>query len=151
QSPIAWYTQAGRWDLSPGYEAGNKHFERPIADQCLYCHANHADLVEGSVNRYREPIFQGMTIGCERCHGPGELHVARQQVVDGKDLSIVNPAHLEPALRDSVCQQCHLQGDVRLVRAGRELYDYRPGLPLHETLAIFFRSGRERGAIKAVG
>ena len=25
-------------------------------------------------NRYEDPIFLGHAIGCERCHGPGELH-----------------------------------------------------------------------------
>ena len=36
----------------------------------------------------------GEAIGCERCHGPGELHVRGQEVVAGRDLTIVNPRHL---------------------------------------------------------
>jgi predicted CXXCH cytochrome family protein len=56
-----------------------------------------------------------------------------------KDLTIVNPGKLPPALRDAVCQQCHLQGEARVVRRGRRLQDYRPGLPLHEFLAIFVK------------
>ena len=74
ESPITWYTQTQKWDLSPGYERDNMHFERPIDPDCLYCHSNRVEPVPLSANRYNEPIFQGHAIGCERCHGPGELH-----------------------------------------------------------------------------
>ena len=30
QSPITWYSRERRWDLSPGYEKSNVHFDRPI-------------------------------------------------------------------------------------------------------------------------
>ena len=30
QSPITWYAQKQRWDLSPGYEKSNLHFDRPV-------------------------------------------------------------------------------------------------------------------------
>jgi hypothetical protein len=149
QSPISWYSQKKKWDLSPGYEARNHHFERPIEPQCLFCHANRVDPVELSVNRYREPIFSGHAIGCERCHGPGELHVDRQEFLDGPDLTIVNPRHLEPSLRAAVCEQCHLLGDHRIELAGREPFDYRPGLATSAFFAVFDRSNR-RGN-KAVG
>ena len=103
--------------------------------------------MEGTENRYREPIFQGHAIGCERCHGPGELHVNDPETIDQEAPNIVNPARLEPALRESVCQQCHLQGDTRIVRAGRRLDEYRPGLPLHRFESIFVKGpshGRTR-------
>ena len=59
----------------------------------------------------------------------------------GGDLpNIVNPARLEPALRESVCQQCHLQGDIRVVRAGRSLTDFRPGLPLSSIESVFVKA-----------
>ncbi len=99
QSPISWYTQKNRWDLSPGYEQDNRHFDRPIEPTCLFCHTNRVAPVDRSINRYEEPVFRGHAIGCERCHGPGDLHVKGQQVVDGRDLTIVNPKHLAPALR----------------------------------------------------
>jgi hypothetical protein len=75
ESPISWYSQKGRWDLSPGYEAQNAHFNRAIEPSCLFCHSNRVQPVERSTNRYTEPVFLGHSIGCERCHGPGELHV----------------------------------------------------------------------------
>ena len=117
QSPISWYSQKRRWDLSPGYREANAHFNRPIEPVCLFCHANRVQPVALTVNRYEEPLFRGNAIGCERCHGPGELHVHGQKVVDGRDLTIVNPRHLEPALRANVCEQCHLLGHQRVDRA----------------------------------
>jgi tetratricopeptide (TPR) repeat protein len=137
QSPITWYPQEGRWDLSPGYQGRNFHFDRPIRADCLFCHANHVEPVEGTLNRYRPPLFRGHAIGCERCHGPGERHVRRPGLVDGLDPTIVNPGRLEPSLREAVCQQCHLQGALRIERAGRQVFDYRPGLPLHEFWSVF--------------
>jgi Flp pilus assembly protein TadD len=140
QSPISWFTQAGRWDCSPGFDE-RLHFERPITPGCLFCHADSADLVEHTLNRYRVP-FHMRAIGCERCHGPGELHVLRRGQGDdpaGLDDTIVNPARLEPALRESVCQQCHLEGEVRILPRGRQAFDYRPGLPLHLFWSVFVR------------
>ena len=96
ESPITWYSKKKRWDLSPGFEVANYHFDRPIRPACLYCHANRARSVATSINQYRPPIFEGHAIGCERCHGPGELHAARPEASDGVNLTIVNPAHLEP-------------------------------------------------------
>ena len=137
QSPITWYAQKQRWDLSPGYEKANLHFDRPVQPDCLFCHANRVEPVAGTVNRYRPPIFRGHAIGCERCHGPGELHVAAsRQSVDGRDMTIVNPAELEPSLRDAVCEQCHLIGHRRVVRLDRRDEDFRPGLPFHQFWSV---------------
>jgi Flp pilus assembly protein TadD len=137
ESPITWYARERRWDLSPGYDAKNAHFDRPIQPECLFCHANQVELVGGTTNRYQPPIFRGHAIGCERCHGPGELHVARPEIAAGKDLTIINPADLEPSVREAVCEQCHLLGEQRVVRAGRRNEDYRPGLPFHRFWSVF--------------
>ncbi len=149
QSPISWFSQKREWNLSPGYEQKNHHFNRPIEPQCLFCHSNRARPVAMSVNRYEEALFRGEAIGCERCHGPGELHVRGQEIVDGIDLTIVNPRHLEPPLRAAVCEQCHLLGDQRIDRLGRGPFDFRPGLRTAEFYAVFGRSGKQ--AKKAVG
>jgi hypothetical protein len=160
QSPISWFSQAGRWDSSPGFRA-DRHFNRPIEAQCLFCHAGGASPVEDTINRYRiagpaekgdrtpqdkgpAPFFSPdmRAIGCERCHGPGELHVAARRkgvAVPDMDDTIVNPRRLEPALREAVCEQCHLEGEARVVRRGRGPFDYRPGLPLHLFWSVFVR------------
>ena len=137
QSPISWYTQKAKWDLSPGYERRNAHFDRPIGASCLYCHANHVNPTRGTVNHYETPIFQGHAIGCERCHGPGEEHAVRPMIVDGRDVTIVNPANLEPPLRDAVCEQCHLSGRRRIPRLGKTDQDFRPGLAFHSFWTVF--------------
>jgi Flp pilus assembly protein TadD len=154
QSPISWFTQAKRWDLSPGYQGKNVHFNRPIPAECLTCHSNHAEADPDTINYFRSPIFQGYAIGCERCHGPGELHVRtreKQPEVQGLDATIVNPARLDPALRESVCQQCHLQGEFHALRRGRQLSDFRPGLPLHQFISIYVRSAGQFDQKMAVG
>jgi hypothetical protein len=142
QSPISWYRRTERWNVSPGFTP-DQHFDRVIREECLFCHCNHADAVEHALNRYRPPVFHGTAIGCERCHGPGELHVRAREaglVVAGKvDDTIVNPKHLEPALREAVCQQCHLEGVVRVLRRGRRWFDFRPGLPLQLVATVFVK------------
>jgi Tfp pilus assembly protein PilF len=139
QSPISWYSHTHIWDLSPGYEKRNQHFERPIGDHCLFCHTNRAEPVEGTINRFRAPIAQAQGIGCERCHGPGELHVAsRERGEDPRpDYTIVNPTRLPPHLRDAVCEQCHITGEQTVLRAGRRFDEYRPGLPLYLFWSVF--------------
>ena len=140
QSSASWYVTAQKWALPPGYEDSDRHFDRPITPECLACHANRADAVPHAVNTFRKPIFDGYAIGCERCHGPGELHVRTADKLD-----IVDPKKLAPALRDSVCEQCHLSGVGRILRHGRGLDDFRPGLPLHLFWAVFVKKDRAGG------
>jgi hypothetical protein len=152
QSPISWFSQAQVWDLSPGFEP-KLLSGRKISANCLFCHSNRALPVAGTINRYRPPIFEGYAIGCERCHGPGELHVhkhERNEPSEGVDDSIVNPARLPPTLREAVCQQCHLLAENRLLPPGRQAFDYRPGLPLHEFWAVFVLPPRLTGNYRAV-
>jgi predicted CXXCH cytochrome family protein len=131
QAPASWFSQKQIWDLSPGFKERDVT-SRPIDGQCLFCHANQAHFREESLNHYDTPVFDGLAIGCERCHGPGERHARSTRPDD-----IVNPRRLEPALREAVCQQCHLNGVARILRRGRHLYDFRPGLPLSSCWAVF--------------
>jgi predicted CXXCH cytochrome family protein len=146
--------RAGGWDLSPSYRQKFQHFNRPILDRCVYCHGDGAAPVGGAENQYRLEPGGLRAVGCERCHGPGELHVrARRRGQDpgAVDRTIVNPRHLEPALRRAVCEQCHLQGRIDIVRRGRSLWDYRPGLPLHEIVRAFIRPPQLADNYRAVG
>ncbi len=153
QSPISWFTQAKQWDLSPSF-AGIFPGERIVEPMCAFCHANQVEPVAHARNRYQVPVFRGYSVGCERCHGPGELHVeapADFDPVTGADRTIVNPKYLEPDLRDDVCRQCHLQGERRFPRRGRETFDYRPGLPFSDFWAVYGRSPEFSPYRKAVG
>jgi predicted CXXCH cytochrome family protein len=140
QTAISWFSQQQRWDLSPGFPptalAG-----RVVQASCLFCHTNRLRQHPEHPDRFLPPVFEGHAIGCERCHGPGELHAASDF-----DHTIVNPARLAPHLRDAVCEQCHLEGEARVLRSGRGLFDFRPGLPLHDFWAVLVRrAGSVRG------
>ena len=153
-SPLTWYPQKGLWDLSPGYERQNLHFTRAVIPECLFCHCNRVEPVASTIHRYQEPIFRGHAIGCERCHGPGALHVQLRrsgQEVVGTDTTIVNPRHLEHARREAVCQQCHLQGEERVLRRGRAHFDFRPGMPLPWFYVDFVKPPQHQADNKFIG
>jgi Doubled CXXCH motif (Paired_CXXCH_1)/Cytochrome c554 and c-prime len=147
-SPITWYSQRHRWDMSPGYIFNNQHFERRILDGCVTCHAGRMARIDGRPNCYdaAKPFLE-MSIGCERCHGPGQEHIAihRGQPVDGGRDPIVNPIDLEPARRDAVCIQCHLPGEERIPRYGRTHFDFRPGDHVIDTWTVFIKGTGMRG------
>ena len=154
QSPISWFTAESRWDLSPGFDLGTGG-RRAIVPGCLFCHTNRVEPVHKTANRYREPLFPVQAaIGCERCHGPGELHVTeRTEPGAGEqvDTSIVNPKHLPPALQRAVCEQCHLQGQERVLRRGRDVNEFRPGLPFEQFVTVFVRHPDLADANRSVG
>ncbi len=140
QAPITFYTQKGKWDLPPGFENGNNtRFSRKIGLECMSCHNAMPNHNEESLNQYLE-VPHG--INCERCHGPGELHVKEMRnghVVDvknGIDYTIVNPGKLPWKLQIDVCQRCHLQGNA-VLKPGKKFTDFRPGMSLTHTFDQF--------------
>jgi thioredoxin-like negative regulator of GroEL len=141
-SPVSYYTRIQGWDLSPGYNEGLfRGFTRRVGDLCVDCHTGLPQLTPGSHDRFQQPPFRFLTVGCERCHGPGAVHVAQRTIdpyVGGPvDPSIVNPRKLQPDLRDNICMQCHLAGDARVLQPGKNYLDFRPGTPLGDVVAIF--------------
>lgn len=136
QSPISWYVKTEKWGLSPGYETKDLRFERRLPDGCVACHIGRSDPVGDQADRYRTPALIETGISCERCHGPGAGHVAfrtANPAGGGPDATIVNPARLEPRKRESVCNQCHLLGEMPVARYGRTVHDFRPGELLEDT------------------
>jgi len=137
-SPISYYTRIHSWDLSPGYREGAfRGFTRRVVDLCADCHTGWPVVVPGSHDRFQQPPFRSLAIGCERCHGPGATHVAQRAGGGSTDPFIVNPRKLAPDLRDNVCAQCHLAEDARVLQPGKTYLDFRPGTPLSEVVAIF--------------
>lgn len=141
QMPMTWYAQDGKWDLAPKFAGGNNYrFERPITEPCMTCHNAIPAFIEGSENRFAE-VPHG--IDCERCHGPGELHVEEKlagKIVDVAteiDYSIVNPGKLPLDLQFDVCQRCHMQG-ATVYKEGMGPRDFRPGMPLDDVLNVFW-------------
>lgn len=141
ESPITWYRAPQEWKLSPGYDQLNRGFERSVEIRCLVCHAGRVEPIERSPQRVALPA---LTIDCERCHGPGELHarkwegaVARRGENAGPDDTIFNPANFDRQLGEDVCAQCHLQSAATVARRGRSLLDFRPGQKLSDYLAHY--------------
>lgn len=136
QAPVSYYSQTAKWDVSPGYQRQRSiHLSRPIETACLLCHASRLQPVAGTQNRFGTPPFLEGGVSCERCHGPGKQHVLK-----GGAGSIVNPAKLDAARRDSVCAQCHLTGEARIARATSGVY--RPGELLSGYSLSFVWEGR---------
>src|SRR5207245_5335982 len=56
-----------------------------------------------------------------------------------------------PSCAKSVCQQCHLQAVIRIVKRHRRREDYRPGLPLGDFGSFFVFPPNQSDAKRAVG
>jgi Tfp pilus assembly protein PilF len=142
QAPMCWYTKDALWDLCPGYEDNNDHFTREIDRTCVFCHNARMTRKPGARNAYEEPIPNG--IDCERCHGPGRLHVdrwSRGETPTGEgDPGIVNPKRLTAELRMQICFQCHLgdsKSTERVAKLDVPLEDWRPGRQITTAMVPF--------------
>lgn len=140
QAPITFYTQDKYWDMAPGFEGGfNSRFSRIIGKECMTCHNGLPDFVEGSVNQYKQVP---LGIDCERCHGPGELHVKQKlagitvDTTKQADYTIVNPRRLSKSLQMSLCQRCHLQG-IAVLQDGKDWEQFKPAMHLHEIMNVY--------------
>ena len=143
QLPFTYYTQDGKLDLPPGFENGfNTRFSRKIGLECMSCHNSIPEFVLGSENKF-EDVPLG--ISCERCHGPGEIHVSEKMkgvFVDTSkaiDYTIVNPGNLSSELQFDLCSRCHLQGNT-VLEEGKSFFDFKPGMELQEVMNVFLPS-----------
>ena len=146
EAPLTFYAVPGPghvrgWALSPGFAYDATGFTRPVTDACLTCHLGRPSPKDAALNLYKSPPFEELPIGCESCHGPGALHVKERQdhpsELSGVDTSIVNPKYLTAQLADDTCMYCHELGEARVPQPGKTFQDYRPGVPLLRTAAIF--------------
>jgi hypothetical protein len=151
QSPLSYYTQRKQWDMAPGYEEDPQpDFTRPVSTGCLLCHAGQPQPLPDTLNQFQSPPFVkdsllGEAISCERCHGPSAAHV--RNPVAG---SILNPAKLQGAVRDSVCEQCHLTGEIRIPNPGRAFADFQPGARLEQVYSIYVKRQNQTQTVKVV-
>ena len=139
QAPLAYFPADRTWALSPGYESHDYGFTRPITTECVTCHSGIPRPEVAAVGLYKDPPFRELGIGCENCHGPGQLHVAQRQKglpISGINRTIVNPARLSPHLANGICIFCHEAGDARVLRGGKTFLDFRPGTALEDTVAV---------------
>jgi predicted CXXCH cytochrome family protein len=134
ESPVSYFTQTKSWDVTPGYEKEpNLDFTHQISSRCLFCHTGSVNLIGGTANQFGDPPFT--SISCERCHGSPVAHL--KNPVPG---SIVNPAKLAPNRRDSVCEQCHLEGEVRILNPGRDWWDFQAGQTTESVFVTYLRT-----------
>ncbi len=124
--PIAWLYPLQCWG-----NAVDSIDAPATVDSCVECHNTWVASVPGTVNQYRR---EGMLLGvtCERCHGPGQSHVAHHRAhPKGVAHAIVHPGNLSRDRLMDVCSQCHTN-----VKQRGPAFSYRPGEPLED----FFRS-----------
>lgn len=142
-SPLNFFTADNSWDLNPGFIKDDpRRFDRRAQVDCLVCHVGRLDIKTRGEDRFAAEPFLETAIGCERCHGPGEEHIAwHSDKSEGAD-PIVNPVNLEQAERDSVCYQCHFSVENRVLRPGRQATDFRPGMSASHVWS-FFESPKE--------
>lgn len=104
------------------YPPDNMH--RPTGPTCDGCHTVGYDI------HTHQPAE--WNVGCERCHGPGSVHVAHPARGN-----IVNPARLGAVAETDVCIQCHSQGRPAKGAIEGRYYDwpvgYRVGLRLQDS------------------
>ena len=144
-------------ELKSRFRSSPQHpgFERPVIAECLVCHTGQVEAVDHSPQRLR---IHEMSIGCERCHGPGSLHIAHwkshtQPPLERSKLgddTIVNPTRLSRDLEVDVCAQCHLHSAAVVEVRGRTIHDFRPGLPLSE-FRVDYRFAQTHESMTEVG
>ena len=109
QLPVSYYTAQNSWCNSPGYPSTLTKFNRLIDAQCLECHSTYAKAA--TVNN--ETLFEGHEIiygiQCERCHGPGQQHVAYFTAHPKEKISkfILNAKYLSRQQQLDACALCH--------------------------------------------
>jgi hypothetical protein len=108
--PVSYWTQSSQWTYSPGYQDGTINFEKGIVPRCLECHGSYFQSLAPPENRFnKSSLVLGIT--CERCHGPGQKHVALYSsgatIPAGASKAIVNPAKLSRDRQLDLCSLCH--------------------------------------------
>lgn len=139
ETPINWYSQEHRWNMTPAYtDAREIPMNLPAFPSCLNCHTSAMQAPEpGSDSKFTGKPFLHAGITCQRCHGAGEEHA------DGKG-TIVNPAKLPPERRDAICMECHFEGTVAVEQPGKHVYDFQPGERLSDYVHYFVVTDTQR-------
>jgi tetratricopeptide (TPR) repeat protein len=101
------------WDRTKGHAAHPQHDDEFLGErftsedeqrECLVCHVTNARAARERTG----PEAADRAIGCERCHGPGGLHLAAV-AVQFADLAIASPAQASPKEINQSCGSCHSQ------------------------------------------
>ena len=153
--PLSWYAEkGGYWAMSPGFDrADYPGSTRLVTYECIFCHNAYPSIPTGHDEAGATPEFlQPLPLGidCQRCHGPGQRHVAAVSKPGATEAeiraAIVNPRRLSPDRELEVCLQCHLETTTvalphAIRRFDRGPFTYVPGQPLGAFHLTFDRSG----------
>lgn len=150
ETPINWYSQEQRWNMTPAYlEASQIPMNLPAYASCLNCHTSGMQTpVAGTDNRFTGKPFSHAGITCERCHGADVEHAEGKRAGDSS--AMVNPAKISPDRRDAICMECHFEGKVAVEQPGKHLYEFRPGERLSDYVHYFLMAGSLEPSPKAL-
>ena len=142
EAPVNWYGKKQIWDMAPNFQSAHEApLTLPVDPGCLHCHAsNVARSLPEARNLYTGSPFADGGITCAACHGDAEAHIASKGKVRMLDID-----SLQPVRRDSVCLNCHLEGQAAVIRAGKEMADFKPGDDLFD-YALYFVYKAENGS-----
>jgi hypothetical protein len=111
ESRISYYQESQNFDITMLHsrsipatleEALGRPMSAEAAEGCFSCHSTPA---AGGPLLQADHLVPGVT--CERCHGPGEKHIAAVKA-GNKDLQIFNPGKLDAIdLTQEFCGNCH--------------------------------------------
>ncbi len=154
QAPATWYRSKDGWGVSPGYDRSMHFgFRRPVGSRCLSCHLGRIETDPDPEAVSRVKILEP-GVGCERCHGPGELHAtfrADHELPAGTpDDTIVHPGRLDRERQMAVCAQCHLDHTITVIHEGKRFEDWRPGMPW-ESVQTTYRPVNKASGMTVVG
>jgi predicted CXXCH cytochrome family protein len=102
------------------------NFQRPTSALCDGCHSVNFDIATHSKTEWN--------VGCERCHGPGEAHVAKPT----RD-NILNPARFDYVHASDTCIQCHSQGQPLTNLIQGKYYDWPVGYDVGKNLKDYWK------------
>lgn len=146
EAPVNYYSKKQLWDMAPNYGSVRSMPDTlPVDSNCLHCHAGEVQTaLPEARNKYAGSPFIAGGVTCAACHGDPAQHLAQQ----GRG-PIVNPGTLLPAKRDSICLQCHLEGEAAIYLAGKSLAAYQPGDDLARFVVYFVNANHQEGGGRA--
>jgi hypothetical protein len=131
QLPVSYYSKQHEWALSPRFDPRYVNFNRSINSRCLQCHASYigdrpADEQKFNSTEEFDKSTLVMPVDCERCHGPGAMHVEFQ--TDHPEIKtakyMVSYASLPRARRIDMCAVCHSGNNSEMLRS---TFGFKPG------------------------
>ena len=155
--PPSWDVQRHQWFDNMEIVRPDEDDQKPVQQwnkNCFGCHVSGQDNHYDPATQTYATRWTDFGTSCERCHGPGSVHVQRYTAAKDPaavaDPAIVKPTRLDPTTSSMVCAQCH---SLRTIvapgfTAGADYYDYFLPLleygPLKKQDPSYWADGRPR-------